>query len=296
MAQLLHALRHASRFIYKPKKRIDMYQFFVKTSIAIVVSATALAANAAAIRDAALFNTNSIPANDDGSSAQVNLGFAVNVGGTSYTSAYVNNNGNITFSGPLVAYTPTGIRTSSTPIIAPFWADVDTRSAGSSLVRYDSGTLNGAKVFGVNWIGVGYYNSQSDKLNSFQLILTDRGAGNFTIEFNYDQILWETGSASSSGGVNGFGGNSARVGYTIGASAAVELAGSGVNGAFLNSGPSGTRLIGNSIGSTVLGRYIFNAEGGVITPSEPPTRVPLPGSLALLGLGLIGMRVRQRTK
>jgi hypothetical protein len=294
LAQLLRALFHASKFVSKPHKRNDMYQLFAKTTLAIVVSATALAANAGAIRDSALFNTNSIPANDDGSSLQTNLGFAVNINGTSYSSVYVNNNGNITFAAPLDTYTPTGITTSSRPIIAPFWADVDTRGTSSNLTRYSSGTLNGANVFGVNWIGVGYFNSQSDKLNSFQLILTDRGAGNFSIEFNYDQILWETGGASQ--GVNGFGGSPARVGYTIGTGAAVELAGSGITRAFLDSGPSGTRLIGNSIGSSVLGRYIFNAQGGVITPSEPPTGVPLPGSLALLGLGLIGMRLRQRTK
>ncbi|MCK7490428.1 MAG: hypothetical protein MZW92_00410 [Comamonadaceae bacterium] len=67
------------------------------------------------------------------------------------------------------------------------------------------------------WIDVGYFSTAADKLNSFQLILTDRsdtGAGNFDIEFNYDRILWETGGAG--GGVNGFGGTSAAAGYTDG--------------------------------------------------------------------------------
>jgi Nidogen-like/PEP-CTERM motif len=290
----LRALNHNQSCTNQRTKRKKMFQLFLKTSVAVVVAASAFGASAGAIRDAAFFNTNSLARNDDSSTGQVNLGFSANINGTSYTSVYVNNNGNITFTGPLSTYTPSGITSSSTPIIAPFWADVDTSNPTSSLVRYDSGTLNGARVFGVNWIDVGYYNSEADKLNSFQLILTDRGAGNFSIEFNYDRILWETGAAS--GGTNGFGGTPARVGYTIGTGAAVELTGSGVTRAFLDSGPNGTRLIGNSIGSSVLGRYIFNAEGGVIRPSEPPTGVPLPGSLALIGLGSIGMSLRQRTK
>ncbi len=245
-------------------------------------------AAAGAIRDANLFTSNTLPANDDNSTGAVPLGFTMNVNGVNYTSVYVNNNGNITFVGPLPNYTPTGIVTSTNPIIAPFWADVDTRGSGSGLVQYGSATINGAQVFGVNWINVGYFNSRADKTNSFQLIITNLGGGDFTIEFNYDRISWETGSFS--GGVNGFGGNSARVGYSIGTGAAVELTGSGVNGAFLDSGPSATRLIGNSIGSTVAGRYIFNGRGGVI---DPGTSVPLPGSLALLGLGLVGLALRR---
>jgi Nidogen-like/PEP-CTERM motif len=154
--------------------------------------------------------------------------------------------------------------------------------------------LGGANVFGVNWINVGYFNSEVNKLNSFQLILTNLGAGDFSIEFNYDQIQWETGEASSSGGVNGLGGRSARVGYTIGTGAAVELVGSGINGAFLDGGPSGTSLIANSIGSNVLGRYIFQGRGGVIV-TPPTNNVPVPGTLVLLGLGILGFALTRKT-
>ena len=48
----------------------------------------------------------------------------------------------------------------------------------------------------MTWDDVGYYSSQTDKLNAFQLILDDRGNGNFDITFRYEDINWTTGSAS----------------------------------------------------------------------------------------------------
>jgi hypothetical protein len=70
---------------------------------------------------------------------------------------------------------------------------------------------------GVNWIGFGYFPQAVDKLNSFQLIITDRsdiGVSDFDFEFNYHQIQWETGDAS--GGSDGLGGSSARAGWSNG--------------------------------------------------------------------------------
>ena len=256
--------------------------------VAIALTIASFGAHALAIRDAGLFNGNTLAANDDLSTGLVDIGFSVNIAGTAYTRLFVNNNGNVTFLGSLGTFTPSGITSSREPIIAPFWADVDTRGAGSALTKYGSLAASGSSsaMFGVNWIDVGYFPSQTDKLNSFQLILTDQGSGDFQIEFNYDKIQWETGGAS--GGTNGLGGTPARVGYTIGANSAVELAGSGISGAFLDGGPSDTQLISNSRGSNVAGRYIFNGRGGVIVDA-PSTSVPLPGTFALLGLGLIGL-------
>lgn len=251
-------------------------------------------ARAVAVRS--IVPANTLPRNDDGSTALVGIGFNVNFYGFSSTQLYVNNNGNVTFTGPLATFTPFGLAGTNTRIIAPFFGDVDTRNLASDVVRYGTSTVDGRNAFVVNYVGVGYYNTAANRLNDFQLVLIDRsdtGAGNFDIEFNYDRIQWETGDAS--GGTGGLGGSSARVGYSNGAAGAAnvsfELFGSAINGAFLDTGPASTRLISNSLNSNVAGRYVFNVrEGGVVDP------VPEPATMILLGTGLAGVAVGVRRR
>ncbi|MBO1268114.1 nidogen-like domain-containing protein [Arthrobacter cavernae] len=94
---------------------------------------------AEAIINAAECNANVLRANDDSSSASVQLPFGVNFYGSSFESLWVNNNGNVTFDGPLSTYTPFGLAGTSSKIIAPFFGDVDTRGAGSQPVGYGWG-------------------------------------------------------------------------------------------------------------------------------------------------------------
>ena len=108
-----------------------------------------------AIHDSNLFTDYTLPANDDGSTGNINIGFNINFFGGLYSSLYVNNNGNVTFSSPMSTYTPFNIVTTGISMLAPFFADVDTRGAGSGLVQYGQDTLNGHQVFGVNWFDVG---------------------------------------------------------------------------------------------------------------------------------------------
>jgi hypothetical protein len=259
---------------------------FVTLSIAAVQPA-----NAAAVRSG-VFNTSTLPGNDDSSTGLVNIGFDANFFGTTYNQLYVNNNGNVTFNTSLAQYTPFGILNAVTPILAPFFADVDTRNAASGKVTYGTGTIDGRSAFGVNWPGVGYFSEGIDKLNTFQLVLLDRSdiaVGNFDIEFNYDQIQWETGRAS--GGSGGLGGNSARAGYSNGAGTSFEFVGSGVNGAFLDSGSNS--LIANRLNSGIDGRYLFTVrDGAVVQPGGDaiPTPALLPG---LIGLGAAAYRKRK---
>lgn len=244
-------------------------------------------ANAAAVRTGFDFNT--LGATDDGSSGAVSLPFSANFFGQTFNSVYVNNNGNITFDSPLSSFTPFGLTSTQTAIIAPFFADVDTRGTGSGVVTYGTGTVDGHAAFGVDYPNVGYYSSGTDKLNNFQVVLIDRsdtGTGNFDIEYNYNQIQWETGNAS--GGTDGLGGDSARVGYSNGTGdpgTSFELAGSGVNGAFLDSNTS-TGLIYNSLNSDVAGRYLFQARNGTVVTSVPEPSVEL-GTLAFGAFGAI---------
>jgi uncharacterized repeat protein (TIGR01451 family) len=232
---------------------------------------------AGAIRQLPGFTTNTLPANDDGSTGQVTLPFSVNFFGTTFSNLFVNNNGNVTFNNPLGEFTPTGLNSNNggIPIIAPFWADVDTRGTGSNVVTYGNDTVNGRNAFGVDYINVGYFDENTDKLNSFQVILIDRsdtGTGNFDIEFNYNQVQWEVGDAS--GGSGGLCGTiqppdcvPAAVGYSNGSGDAgtnFQLAGSFVPGGLLDSGPAATSLIHNDLNNTTPGRYLFSVRNGVV--------------------------------
>jgi len=278
-----------------------------------VALALALASisHATAIYPTLVPGTNTLAANDDSSSPSTGIGFTVNYFGTNYSNLFANNNGNVTFNGSLATYTPFGLTgATARPIIAPFFADVDTRGTLSGLLTYGVGsfTTNDSvvrNVFVANWNGVGYYAAQSNLLNYVQLVLVDRsetGAGNFDIVFNYDGIQWESGSAS--GGTGGLGGNSARVGYSAGTGAPGsfnEFTGSGVNGAFLDSGPSGTALIHNSnvplldpLYTRIDGRYVMTVRNGEVSGSND---TPEPGTFALAGLALTAIGVlRRRTR
>ncbi len=247
-------------------------------------------AGANAIKSLAGCTTNTLPANDDGSTDLVTLPFTLNFFGTNYSSLYVNNNGNVTFDTPLSTFTPFSLLTTAHVIIAPFFGDVDTRSGPegpSGLVTYGDTMFSSRTAFCVNWVNVGYFAEHIDKVNSFQLLLVDRsdiGMGDFDIMFNYNQIQWETGDAS--GGTGGLGGSSARVGYTNGTTTSFELPGSAVNGAFLDTSAGG--LARNSRDSLVTGRYVFRVRngsaptGGAITgrvlANTPTGQVPLEGA------------------
>jgi hypothetical protein len=227
------------------------------------------------------FNAFEIPANDDGSADPdedgipdlIPIGFPINLFGTTWNDCYINNNGNITFEAPKIDYVPDPLRALGFPIIAPFWADVDTRASGSDIVRYSNGveTIDGHPAFGVNWVKVGYFNQYDDKLNSFQLVLinrSDTGTGNFDIEFNYDIILWETGNAS--GGSNGYGGSPSRSGLSNGSNQDIELQYSAETLKQLDSNPLTevpnfiTGLIYRSRNSTVPGRFVFQVRSGQV--------------------------------
>ena len=175
------------------------------------------------------FGENVLPANDDGSSAAIDItsvfgAAGLNFFGTDYTSLYVNNNGNITFAAPSGQFTPTVIDAGAgNPIIAPYWADVDTRnplgttspggnSQGTDLVYWDLDTTN--HILTVTWDDVGYFSGHDDLVDAFQLQLIDEGGGNFDIVFRYKSIDWTTGDAS--GGSGGLGGTPARAGYSAG--------------------------------------------------------------------------------
>ncbi|MCX6295860.1 MAG: T9SS type A sorting domain-containing protein [Bacteroidetes bacterium] len=150
--------------------------------------------------------------NDDGSSALISLPFNFNFYGTNYTSLFINNNGNISFATPYGTFSSSPFPDPSYLMIAPFWSDVDTRGHGAVYYKITPTAII------IKWDSVGYYSSMTDKLNTFQLIITDGTdpilpSGKNTA-FCYGDMQWTTGAASS--GIGGFGGIPATVGVNQG--------------------------------------------------------------------------------
>lgn len=154
-----------------------------------------------------------VPRNDDAPSLFLaNLGFTFSFCGSDYTSLFINTNGNLSFGQAVAQYSPDGFPY-NVPMIAPFWGDVDTRNVACGQAWYQ---LN-ANYLIVSWEEVGWYNSNCDPLNTFQVIISDGtapiiGVGN-NIQFRYGDMEWTTGTASGGGP---FGGFAATVGYNSG--------------------------------------------------------------------------------
>ncbi len=224
------------------------------------------------------FGEQVLTANDDRSTGEIDVSEifedGLNFFGREFTSLWINNNGGVTFNGPRGAFTPTVItENNNNPEITPFFADVDTRggaiepspggtSTGSNLVYYDFDTVSDSFI--VTWDDVGYYSGQTGLINSFQLILSDVGGGDFDIEFRYENIEWTTGNAS--GGSGGLGGTPARAGFTASTgnpNAYFELPASGDEAAIL--------LLDETVGNTgQTGIWEFSVRSGEINSGDIP--------------------------
>jgi hypothetical protein len=227
------------------------------------------------------FDANTLAPGDDNSSTATSLGFAIQFGG-SFSTAFVNNNGNLTFQNFFSDFSTRPIANLTIPFIGPFWGDVITVFDGA--VTYGTGTVGTMNAFAATWTGVPNIDDAFGlvtplPLSTFQVVLIDRSdiqVGDFDIEFNYDLIEWPASGAVIR----------AYVGYTNGsASSSFQLAGSGVGGAFVNGGAND--LVANSLNSDVDGRYLFRVR------NTPPDVVPEPSSL-LIFASLIGVGARVR--
>ena len=167
-----------------------------------------------------VFSTSAFTGNLDDGSINVNISsvFAggVNLYGASYSSLFINTNGLITFSSAAPTYTPANLTTLNQPSIAPFWTDIDIRKGGE--IYWDIDPASGKFI--VTWLNVGAYTGPGT--NSFQLVLTDLGGGDFGVDFIYSSIGFTNGN-------NG----QATVGISNGTTSQTLLEGSG-NAAFLS--------------------------------------------------------------
>lgn len=194
--------------------------------------------------------------NDDGSVA-VDITSVFGVGGiefygTTYTDIYVNSNGNISFGGPNTAYSP-NLGGTTTPTIAAFWGDVNINSGGE--IYWDLDPANGTVT--ITWDGVAPYSGSGT--NSFQLVLTSTGDGNFTTEFIYEDINWTNGGSGN-----------AQTGFTDGGANDTFLEGSGdaaalanyENNDFDNGDPNGAYTLEFMGGAPYSGDGIVSGTGG----------------------------------
>ena len=206
---------------------------------------------------------------DDGSTNIITLPFTFDFYGISYTTVYVNNNGNISFGTPFTTYSSVSFPINDYPMVAPFWADVDTRNLSSGLVYYKLEQHR----FTVIWNEVGYYNKKVDKKNTFEVIVTDGldttiGIGN-NVALSFGDMQWTTGDAS--GGSGGFGGTPATVGINKGDGTNYALIGRFNHAGTDYDGPSG-----NNDGISYLDFQTFTFYVGQASNNIAPIAQGLP--------------------
>ncbi|RTQ46893.1 T9SS type A sorting domain-containing protein [Hymenobacter gummosus] len=220
---------------------------------------------------------------DDSYKGPIPLGFDFSLYGSRYSEVYINTNGNISFGQGFTTYTASGLPV-STPMIAPFWSDVDTEVSDTLVTPYPSGNIWFKRFpdrLVVTWNRVAYFSRQADKKNTFQLTILANTAPGFTgddVFFAYGDMQWTTGNAD--GGANGFGGVPATAGVNKG---------DGVNfiqiGRFNMAGSSHPNNVDPS-GVDWLDNQCFSFKVGGSSNNIPPSVTGMPaGNTITLGLG-----------
>lgn len=217
---------------------------------------------------------------------------SLNIYGTLYETVFINENGNLTFGAPSAATGTGDLLNFAAPVIALALGDVDIAEGGS--ITYGWNPFGNNMVF--NYQGV-LPPGGAPGGNVVQLFITEESAvtgneGDFTLEINYDQLLWDIGGLTA--------------GFSNGAGEGFVFSGAGDPGAYLGRNffdtPSvcdnpATGLTCNGFGADgetdfsgnlITGRYRFVFRNGlpVAVPDDDTTDVPAPPMLLLLGIGI----------
>jgi MYXO-CTERM domain-containing protein len=204
--------------------------------------------------------------------------------GRTYNNFYLNNNGNITFRGALGTFTPQPFPVADQPMIAPWWADVDTSAGGQPTTNSVCFHIEPNRIV-VTWHDVGYFPARNNRLNDFQMVLSTSGTctrmGDFDVEFRYNRCEWTTGTASGGNDV-GLGGTPAQVGFD---------AGNRMN--FVSLPMSRTMAIldvcrTSNVPGGAPGLYRFQIRGGDIAGGCTGAGLPctVPGQMGACGMGV----------
>jgi len=140
------------------------------------------------------FRTSAISGNLDDGFVNVNVTSVFGAGGmnineTSYTSMFISSNGLITFASGVTSYTPTSLTSLGQPSLAPFWTDADINKGGE--IYWDLDPTTGKIT--VTWANVAAF--QGPGTNSFQVVITATGGGDFAVEYIYQSIGYTNGYA-----------------------------------------------------------------------------------------------------
>ncbi len=203
------------------------------------------------------FRTSSISGNLDDGFVNVNVtsvfgAGGMNINGTSYTSMFISSNGLITFQSGVTAYTPTALTSLGQPSLAPFWTDADISKGGE--IYWDLDPTTGKIT--VTWLNAAAY--QGPGTNSFQVVISATGGGDFAVEYIYQNI----------GYTNGYSGH-ATTGLSNGVTQTL-LEGSGDPAVLANYSsndfdsnfPEGVYALGFEGGSTFVGDGIVDGTAG----------------------------------
>lgn len=255
---------------------------FASVLLGAVLGFSALTANAA------LYTTNfgslvpGYAANDDNTFSAVTLPFTINYFGTTYSSIFVNNNGNATFGAGTSSFTPSPLNTQTThPMIAPYWTDLDSRSDPLGAIVASTGgsgvyfsTVSPDEVV-MTWDRLGYFSTNYSGRAQFQLVLRDPTSviptGEGMIGFFYGGV---TGDNDVHSVTVGFGDGSSNINTG-------EIS--------LFSGLS------SAVSASVNDQHFWFGLSGQGAPEPTPNGVPEPCTLLLFGIGLVGMAAFKRT-
>lgn len=160
---------------------------------------------------------------------------------------YVSTNGTISIGRAFTDYPTSDDAPPPVPVLAPFWADVDTRLDGESP---ESGAIwvdMTDSVVTVTWDRVGVFRRNAEMTNTFQLQIVKRGDGDADILFRYESITWDTGTAPMDAG--------ARAGI-FGPATAITLP------------PDPLRLDEEPGNSGIVGLWGYSLRSGVFMPMQ----------------------------
>jgi hypothetical protein len=232
------------------------------------LTAAALLAGSALHANAALYTTtfgSQVPgyyANDDVAFGPIDLGFSLNLFGQTYSDFYVSNNGLLSFGRAITSYTPTPLNQETNGVIvAPYWTDLISGGPDPSTGVYLSQTADQTIV---TWNSMGYCCSTFSGTATFQTVLNRNG-----------QIGFYYGDMSA-----GTDGHRVSAGFGDGQS--------DINPGEISSATGFTQTIAPQLNQS---QFLFSLSDNGVPENA---NVPEPASLALIGLGMLGVAFKRK--